>query len=140
MRPSDVRSHHTAKIYKYIKEKHKNEKTRHSSLQKGDFVRIIRKKAPLEHGYTEKWTREVFRVDRVIHKKPYPLYTLRDLKGKNIHGKFYVQQLQKISLYPDAPIKIIKTRGLGPTMQYFVETANQKQVWLTKQEYDKNKL
>lgn len=140
MRPIDVKSKHIAKIYKNITQNHKNEKDTYPVLQEGDYVRIIRKKAPLEHGYTEKWTREVFKVDQVIFKKPYPLYRLVDLKGSNIHGKFYAQQLQKIKIYPDSPIKIIKTRGIGKNLQYLVETANRKQVWLSKVAYEKIKL
>lgn len=135
MRPIDVRSKHTVRIYNTIKDKFKNEKQNFVKFIEGDYARMIRRKSRFEHGYTEKWTREIFQIQKVIIKKPHPLYTLVDLNGKQIKGKFYSEELQKVKLNDDYPVKTIKTRGLGNNVQYFVELQNKKKVWLTKKEY-----
>lgn len=140
MAPVDVSEHNLLKVYNNIKRSHKDVKAEDPKLKINDFVRIIRKKTALEHAYTEKWSREIFRVYKVIEKKPKPLYRVIDLKNKEVKGKFYEQQLQKVLLAPSRVIKIIKTRGLGKTLQYFVETVGKGTMWVNKAEYTLMKI
>lgn len=140
MAPADVTARDTVKIFENTKKSYKTTQNKVAQLEIGDFVRIIRKKNALEHAYTEKWTRELFRINQVIEKKPFPLYKLVDLKGKQILGKFYEQQLQKVLIHPHAVVKIIKTRGLGKNIQYYVETANKTTQWVDQQEYNSRKI
>lgn len=135
MKPVDVESKHTVQIYNNIRNKFMNEKKSLAKFVEGDFVRMVRRKSQFEHGYTEKWTREIFQIQKVIMKKPHPLYMLIDLNGKSIHGKFYAEELQKIKLRDNYPIKTIKTRGIGSNVQYLVELHNKKKIWITKEEY-----
>lgn len=141
--PSQVKRKHTAEIYYNIKrsqQKNNKKKEVEDELYVNDFVRIIRKKNPLEHAYTEKWTREVFQVSQVIDATPFKLYKLTDLTGRQIDGKFYFNQLQKISIEKNRPIKIIKSRGLGPTLEHYVETADKKHFWLSHKKYNETKI
>lgn len=142
MAPANVTEKNVARVYEIenIKSSYKNEKIGIAKLQIDDFVRIIKKKKTLEHAYTEKWTREIFRVKQVIEKKPQPLYKVVDLKNVALKGKFYEQQLQKVRVDSSKVVKIIKTKGLGKSLQYFVETVGKKQMWISPQEYNSRKI
>lgn len=87
-------------------------------------MRIVRNKASLEHAYTEKWTREIFKIIKVIDKHPIALYALQDLHGIPLYGRFYKHQLQEIAIHPKSIIKTIKARGLGEKIQYYVQTSD----------------
>ena len=60
----------------------------------GDYVRIYRKKRHFEKGYTHKWTNEIFIVNKIFYTNPIT-YGIRDLKGEEILGRFYREELQK---------------------------------------------
>lgn len=126
MTPSDVTDDTTkdvnkiySKKYEKLKEKTKNKRMR---LKVNDIVRIAIPKVNFDRGYEQRWTQEKFYIKSVIKKIPFPLYTLTDYKNTSIAGRFYSKQLQKVQIrngYP--PIdKIIKTRGLGKSLQFFV--------------------
>lgn len=140
MAPANVTAKDTVKIFNNIKKTHKDPKNVKAKLKKNDFVRIVRVKSMMEHGYTERWTRELFKIRKVIYKKPYAMYQLVDLKDKDILGKFYAQQLQRVQLFPNVIIKVIKTRGLGKSLQFYVEIANNKKAWVDKKEYESRKV
>lgn len=140
MAPTDVTEKNIAKVYANIKNSHNKQKIGLPKLEIDDFVRIIRKKKTLEHAYTEKWTREIFRVKQVIEKKPQPLYKVKDLKNVMLRGKFYENQLQKVLVAPTKVLKIIKTRGLGKNLQYFVETVGKETLWISQKEYNLRKI
>ncbi|XP_055388003.1 uncharacterized protein LOC129616405 [Condylostylus longicornis] len=95
-RPAEVQPKHTTEIYNNFKKRFKKDPKLFVDIFVGDLVRVRRKKATFEHGYTEKWTKEIFIVDKVINREPYPLFVLHDLKGKEINGRFYYQELQKV--------------------------------------------
>ena len=59
-----------------------------------DRVRIIKKKDTFEKGFTSNWTEEIFMIDEVQCTQPVT-YKLKDLKGEEIKGSFYEQELQK---------------------------------------------
>lgn len=108
MRPIDVRPADVPKIYSHTHRKHRNDrrvlKVTLPKFRVDDYVRVIKKKSAFDGGYQEKWGREVFIVTKIINKAPYRLYTLRDLKNHDIDGKFYAQELQKVSKPPKPKI------------------------------------
>ena len=55
----------------------------------GDRVRITKKKK----GYTTRWTKEIFVIEKVLNTIPFT-YKIIDLKGEEITGSFYEQELQ----------------------------------------------
>lgn len=97
MEPAEVKPHHSPKIYTNTHKSHQLETVHPPKFAKKDQVRVIKKKNRFEHGYTEKWTREIFVIHRVIYKKPYPLYQICDQNNVLINGKFYEYELQKVS-------------------------------------------
>ena len=60
----------------------------------GDSVRISKKKALFEKGYTPRWTEEIFKVYEVQRTSPVT-YKLEDLNEEKIDGSFYEAELQK---------------------------------------------
>ena len=65
-------------------------------LKVGDFVRLSTVKGTFEKGYLPNWTREIFEIKGIDRQKPI-MYTVQDLKGQEIQGRFYTEELQKVS-------------------------------------------
>ena len=62
----------------------------------GDKVRISKKKALFEKGYTTRGTEEVFTITKINRTSPIT-YKIADLNGEEIDGTFYEPELQKTS-------------------------------------------
>lgn len=62
MKPSEVQPKDAKYVYEQTHAKHRREKDNQPKLNIGDYVRVIKKKPAFEHGYTEKWTREIFQI------------------------------------------------------------------------------
>ena len=60
----------------------------------GDLVRIYKYKKQFEKGYETNFTSEVFKVTEVILSNPVT-YKLSDLKGEEIIGRFYEQEITR---------------------------------------------
>ena len=63
----------------------------------GDRVRITKFKKMFENKYSNNWTREIFVIDKLLFTNP-PTYKIRELRGEEIKGSFYKQELQKTDL------------------------------------------
>ena len=97
MAPQDV-THENSEIvwhtmYPYDEElwKTKND----SQLKAQDYVRISKTRKTFQKGYLGQWSKEIFRVVRVNRTTP-RTYNLEDMKGDEIRGTFYIQELQQI--------------------------------------------
>lgn len=108
-KPSEVTYKNTPEVYKNLRALHRKDYVVLSkqNLQTGDLVRTAIKKKPLDAGVfkPEMWSREIFKIDEVINKRPIKLYTITDLKKRKIFGKFYEKQLQKIETGADFKVK-----------------------------------
>ena len=62
----------------------------------GDLVKVLKDRFVYSKGYTQKWTHENFVVFRVLLRNP-PVYEIKDLKGEEIEGVYYTEELQKVS-------------------------------------------
>jgi transposase InsO family protein len=79
-------------------------------LKVGDTVRISREKMIFEKGYEKNWSEEIFKIVRVIKRKPI-VYRLQDLEGESIEGTFYEKELQPVHIEPSTEFKIDKVLG-----------------------------
>lgn len=129
MKPVDIRPHHAPLVYRNTYSKHRHVRQL-AKFKVNDFVCIVKKKTAFDSGYTEQWNPEIFIVTAVIHKAPYPLYKLRDLQSREINGKFYAQELQKLSVPADAPIKILQVKGLSKNRELHVLLQNGATKWI----------
>jgi len=86
------------KLVKYNNEENNNKnnvlKKKKPKFSIGDYVRIFRKKEHFEKGYTYIWTNEIFMIYRIYYTSPI-MYSLKDLNGEEILGRFYKEELQK---------------------------------------------
>ena len=88
-------------LYNEIKESQENIKIKKNiktKLKVGDYVRLSKVKRTFEKGYTEKWTREVFKIVSIDKNDNPIMYSVEDLNGEIIEGKFYTQELQKTNI------------------------------------------
>ena len=60
----------------------------------GDKVRLSKKKALFEKGYTTRLTEEIFTITKIKHTSQVT-YKVADLNGEEIDGSFYEPELQK---------------------------------------------
>lgn len=73
----------------------------------GDNVRIAKYKGVFDKGYTRNWTKEIFVVKKIFINNQIT-YSIQDLDGEIIEGKFYDKELQKVYISDDAPMKVSK--------------------------------
>ena len=57
-------------------------------------VRITKKKNVFDKGYTQRWTKEVFKMSMIQFTTPVT-YKITDYNEEEIQGSFYEQELQK---------------------------------------------
>lgn len=109
MRPIDVKKEHEEHLLSTV---YRNVLTnaRHR-YQVGDHIRISKYKGVFRKGYKPNWSTEIFLVDQVHSTVPVT-YTLKDLQGTVISGKFYEPELQKVK-YKDVYLveKVVRKRG-----------------------------
>lgn len=77
--------------------------TRKKSVSKnkfkiGDTVRISKASRTFKKGYLKGWTDEVFIVTNVLRKTIPVTYKLSDIRGENITGTFYNEELNRVRL------------------------------------------
>ena len=96
MKPKDtVHKRNTIKVYNALYEKYKPKYPLYK-FDIGDKVRIVKRKKTFEKGYTLNWSEELFIIDKQLDTSPVT-YSIKDLKGENIEGSFYLPELQKSS-------------------------------------------
>lgn len=135
-KPIDVKKENSAEFYHKQKllfeKKFKNElkKKQISKIHEGDFVRVKRKRKLFEKGFTKPiWSEEIFIVNKLIKRKPFIVFEIKDLNGKIIDGKLYEREIQKITLPLSTPIEILKKPTIfEPKKKYKVRQLDNKEV------------
>ncbi|GFR07731.1 uncharacterized transposon-derived protein F54H12.3 [Trichonephila clavata] len=87
------------------------------------IMRISKANKLFRRGYLPGWSDEVFTVAKVYHSYP-TTYKLQDMKAESIKGRFYAEELQKISKRSDDywhVEKVLKTKGSGRKKEYYVK-------------------
>ena len=101
MAPSKVTKEKVPEIWKRVY-RHKKYKTH--KFENKDTVRISAAKTIFDKGYRPNWSEEVFKIS---NSKPTPkkVYKIEDLKGSEIKGTFYPEEIQPVTF--DLPEKHI---------------------------------
>jgi hypothetical protein len=73
----------TSKTYKY---------------KTGQTVRLSHLRSVFDREYSQKWTGEIFKIDKRFKREGLPVYTLVDWEGDNVEGTFYEQELQSVNV------------------------------------------
>lgn len=93
-------------------------------FKRGDKVRISHLRNKFTREYDQRWTGEVFTVDRRFYRGNKAIYKLKDYYSEPISGSFYSSELSRANLDDDSLFKIekvVKERGRGKNKQYFVK-------------------
>jgi len=88
----------------------------------GDRVRITIQRQPFRKGYVGDWSEEIFEILSRLPTVPVT-YELRDLAGETIKGKFYEDEIQKVTKANDERFdidRILKTRKRAGKIEYLV--------------------
>lgn len=88
MAPKDVTNRDTIKLIQRNAPKVRTT----PSFEVGDYVRAVKSDAPFRKGYKPQFTREIYKVHRVLSTNPVT-YVLKDKNSKFLKGKFYEKQL-----------------------------------------------
>ena len=68
---------------------------------------------PIDREYSQKWTRELFKIDTRFRREGVPVYTILDWDGERVDGTFYEPELQPVTIDPTTEYrmeKILKRR------------------------------
>lgn len=123
--PNQVHYHKeiSAEIWEKQNETNKMPKSspNNSVLKIGDFVRLANVKKTFEHGYTPNWTEEIFIIDNIDKSQLPVMYSVKDMDGEVIQGKFYKPELQRVSNVFRIE-KILKTKlDSNKQLMYYVK-------------------
>jgi len=97
MRPIDVTYKNSLKVFErmYGSPDSWHTPTTSPTFKVDDMVRISRMKGVFEKGYDETYTREIYKVYKVMSTTPRQ-YKLMSLNGDTIDGRFYDKELQHV--------------------------------------------
>lgn len=132
MSPAEVSENDVGKLNELYSDGHRKFSLKYGhnklKLKEDDLVRVAKPKPNFDRGFLPRWTVEKFRINRIIKKNPFSLFILMDYKNTPIAGRFYEHQLQKVKINNGFPPieKIIKMRGLGKKLQYYVKFKGEK--------------
>jgi len=96
----------------------------HVKFNVGDLVRITKEKVSFAKGYEQTFSTEIFRIFKIIHRVPQPVYELSDLHDRLIEGPFYNYELVKVTVSPQSKLKIhkiLRTRNNDGIKQHLVK-------------------
>lgn len=118
-KPADVTEANAMELYErvYIPILDKRAKeTTEFSFRVGQLVRLSLLINKFKRGYTQNYTEEVFKVTATIPSHP-PRYKIEDLKGEEVKGSFYKEDLKAVNAESTAGVnwkidKVIYTRKI----------------------------
>jgi hypothetical protein len=90
----------------------------------GDLVGITKEKLRFAKGYEKTYSREIFKILKVIQRMPQPVYELSDMTARPIEGQFCNYELVKVTVSPETEFqidKIVRTRNKGGIKQHLVK-------------------
>ena len=94
--PSDVSQANSLEIFEALFKDQLTPKKPKFSV--GDRVRIRIKRSSFTKGYENRFHEEIFVIKKVL-RHPIPVYTIKDLLGEPVYGKFYESELSKVLNY-----------------------------------------
>jgi hypothetical protein len=91
-------------------------------LRVNDFVRIAKARDAFERGYTPNWTKEIFKVKKIVMGQRPLVYQIEDMSGEDIKGTFYRQERQHVKKAETRRVeKTLQSRYVRGKKQYFVK-------------------
>ena len=123
--PKEIDENNEAKMWKFMYiDNMKKRKRKPFIFELGDQVRISHLKYTFQRDYQQKWTEEIFKIKRRVHKQGFNLYQLQDWLDEDIDGHFYEQELQHVVKDLNATFhveKVLKQRQRQGKQEAFVK-------------------
>lgn len=112
------------KLVDMYHQRYEDKRQQHKIIPKynvGDWVRLSRIKGTFEKGYLPNWSREIFKINKVVLSSPIT-YHIEEYDGTPIKGGFYEEELQKTKYNDIFEVeKILKKRKIKGKIQYYVK-------------------
>ncbi|WP_218669256.1 hypothetical protein, partial [Solemya velum gill symbiont] len=89
----------------------------------GETVRISHVRGIFDREYSQKWTGEIFKVEKRYRRGGISVYKLEDWNGESVVGTFYEAELQSVRVDENTAYKIekiLKRKGRGDRKQVLV--------------------
>jgi hypothetical protein len=95
MAPVDMRDTDVLTIWNKMQGKADRTRRSLSKLKSrvGQHVRISKVKVKFAKRGEQNYTTEIYKVSKMVHKTPRPVFELEDLRGQEIEGQFYIEEL-----------------------------------------------
>ena len=74
----------------------------------GQTVRISHIRSVFDREYSQKWTGELFQIDKRLKREGLPVYKLKDWSGEEIEGSFYESELQAVNVEESTEYRVEK--------------------------------
>jgi hypothetical protein len=137
MAPAQVTDSGILVIWQTINMRHSHVRTAKARFRVGQHVRISKQKMKFAKGGEQNNTTEIFRIVKVFHRSPRPVYELQDLNGKLIDGQFYQEELSTVRISRRTTNKVdkilanrvrrgileylVRWRGCSPDLKFELE-------------------
>jgi len=106
--PSRVTDSDVFAIWTRVEARSRGVRVEKPEFRVGQHVRISRKKMKFAKSAEQNFSTEIFRIAKVIDRRPRPLYELEDLNGTPIKGQFYQEELTLVRVTRCTVYKIDK--------------------------------
>ena len=93
MAPANVTDSDILTLWKRMRKRRCKVRVKMARYSAGQHVRISKEKAKFAKSAKQNFSTEIFRIIKVIHRTPRPVYELEDLNRKVIDGQFYEEEL-----------------------------------------------
>jgi len=98
MVPSRVTDSDVLAIWQRMNKHIRRVRTISARFREGQHVRISKERMKFKKGAEENFSREIFRINNVIKRRPRSVYELEDLNKTPIEGQFYQEELTPVRI------------------------------------------
>jgi hypothetical protein len=96
--PSEVSDSDILAIWSSMRARQSKIKTAVTKCRAGQHVRISIEKLKFAKGGEQNYTMEIFKIRKLVHRSPRPVYELDDLLGTQIEGQFNSEELSPVNI------------------------------------------
>ena len=109
MAPADVRDTDVLTIWNKMQGKAALTRSlSNPTFRVGQHVRISKEKMKFAKSGEQNYTTEIFKIRKVVYRTPRPVFELEDLRGQEIEGQFYSEELVPVRITKQTTYKIDK--------------------------------
>ena len=96
-------------------------KWQQAKYKKGDTVRVWKYHRKFKRGYEDNFTKEYFKISKVLKNLPVVRYKLQDINGEEILGSYFQEELVPYVEPEFHKIIIVDTKGAGKNKKFLIK-------------------